>query len=116
MIQTLTRELGDETGLVLWDQISKILGDDARADIFFELLDPNRGGVIRIRTVPVDQLIPFIKLIRTCTSLGLKEAKDLAETVVGQLDSQSMPMLTLRVRKNFRETRMELLKMGAKLI
>jgi ribosomal protein L7/L12 len=123
LIRTLTRELGDETGIRLWEQISEVLGQDAKVDIFFGLLDESRRGVIRVKKIPIDQLIPFIKVIRNATGASLKEAKELAESIAGRYDPMSMTRSTpdedgvvrLKVGQKYREVRTELLRMGATL-
>ena len=81
-IAAITEVYGSETGLEIWDRVSATLGDDARGHIFFTMVTgaSDFKRVCRVSDYPAHQKVALIKVIRTVTGMGLKEAKDLSET------------------------------------
>ncbi len=106
LMQTITEICGSESGMAIWDQFASALGDDVKAAVFFSMMTGQSSGNIRIKSYPSNQKISVIKLIRTYTGLGLKEAKDLSE-----LD---MPTFRVDFRQS-REARAEFRNIGAVL-
>ena len=81
-MQSMTDYYGVDQGMEVWQKISEHMGDDVKADIFLSLIQGDRPDAITLyRTSTVDKpnAISVIKLIRTATGCGLKEAKDLWE-------------------------------------
>ena len=79
LMQTITEVCGPNEGMQMWDQFASAMGDDVKSAIFFAMMTGQSSGNIRIQSYPSNQKISVIKLIRTYTGLGLKEAKDLSE-------------------------------------
>ena len=106
LMQTITEVCGTELGMAMWDQFAAVMGDDAKAAIFFSMLTGQSSGNIRIQSYPSNQKIAVIKSIRTWTGMGLKEAKDVSE----------VPVPTFRVDfRKARECRQELRSIGCVL-
>ena len=81
-IAAMTDVYGSEVGLEIWDRVSTTLGEEARSHIFFTMIT---GGsdfkrVCRVTDYPAHQKVALIKIIRTATGMGLREAKELSET------------------------------------
>ena len=105
-IAAMTEVYGSDTGLEIWDRVSATLGDDARGHIFFTMVTgaSDFKRVCRVTDYPSHQKVAFIKVIRTATGMGLKEAKDLSE---------SRNITFLVPNKDVTETRHYLTSMGA---
>jgi len=81
-LRSITEAYGAEEGMNLWDTISSTLDPDIKGQIFFAMLCGEGGDVIHIRSLrPDHQIVPIIKIVRTATGYGLKEAKDLVDSV-----------------------------------
>jgi hypothetical protein len=74
--------LGTEKGLEVWDKLREAMGDDVAGQVLFGILKGHRGNVIQLEFVG-DRRIDTVKLIRECTGFGLKEAKDIMDSVIG---------------------------------
>jgi hypothetical protein len=103
LMLSLTEIVGPDEGLAMWDDMSMRLGDDAKAAIFFAMLSGNGLGTVRIHHYPPNYKVHVIKLIRTYTGTGLKEAKDISEEVI--------PTFRVPARK-IHECRAELKELG----
>jgi len=81
-IATVTEIYGSEEGMVIWDSVSATLGEDVRSSIFFSMITgaSEFKRVCHIKYYPANHKVALIKLIRVCTNIGLKEAKDLSES------------------------------------
>lgn len=104
-IATVTEIYGSDEGMVIWDSVSATLGEDARASIFFSMITgaSEFKRVCHVRYYPDNQKIALIKLIRVCTNIGLKEAKELSESA----------KITFKVPHSMiKETRQQLANMG----
>lgn len=98
-MRSITRAFGTDVGLQLWDTISTTLDPCVKGDIFFAMLTGGIGSEITIHTAPVTiGKVTLIKIIREITGMGLKDAKDQADTVVPILTQlQSSKPITLTV-------------------
>lgn len=78
----IMRTLCDVTGPIaseqIWNQLSDSIHPDLKHDILMQLLKGNQGSEVIIAD-PGPQFINVIKIIRTYTRLGLREAKELAD-------------------------------------
>lgn len=93
-IRSITEAYGSDEGMKLWDQISSVLDPDIKGQIFFALLTGEYNSIITISSRQSDaNRVSLIKAIRSVTKpgLGLKEAKDLSDT----LDSGKTIKLTV---------------------
>lgn len=79
-LKDLQEDLGTDKGLAVWDKMREAMGDEVCGQVLFGIMKGHHGNVIRLEGIG-DQLIPPIKLVRECTGLGLKDAKDLVESV-----------------------------------
>ena len=84
-MRSITLAFGAETGMELWETISSTLDPDVKGAIFFSMLTGESGNRITIRDYQrnVNNKVAIIKAIRGCTGLGLKEAKDLSDILMG---------------------------------
>ena len=83
-IRQITERYGVAEGTQIWENIMTHVDDEAKGAIMFAMLTGQSSNEIRLTTVPYDQLIKAIKAVRSATGLGLKEAKDLVEGVMGR--------------------------------
>ena len=79
-LKDLQEDLGTDKGLEVWDKMREAMGDEICGQVLFGIIKGNDGNVIRLISIG-EQKINAIKLVRECTRLGLKEAKDLVENV-----------------------------------
>lgn len=78
-IRSLCETYGHENGMAVWDKVRDVLGDRAASDIFLGMLT---GDYNMLRVTQIGQYkIEAIKLVRSLTGVGLKEAKDFVEDV-----------------------------------
>ena len=84
-MRSITLAFGADAGMELWDTISSTLDPDVKGAIFFSMLTGESGNRITIRDYErnVSNKVAIIKAIRGCTGLGLKEAKDLSDILMG---------------------------------
>ena len=84
-MRSITLAFGADAGMELWDTISSTLDPDVKGAIFFSMLTGESGNRITIRDYERtgNNKVPIIKAIRNCTGLGLKEAKDLSDILMG---------------------------------
>lgn len=78
-LKDLQDELGTDKGLAVWDKMREAMGDEVAGAILFGIMKGMRHGIRLTKIGP--QKINAIKLVRECTGLGLKDAKDLVERV-----------------------------------
>lgn len=78
-LESLTKYYGPDKGMEVWNSMGEAMGKEVKGKVFFAMLTGETGGRIRFRADKAEQVnaVPVIKLIRTYTGLGLKEAKDL---------------------------------------
>jgi ribosomal protein L7/L12 len=79
-LKDLQEDMGTDKGLEVWDKMREAMGDEICGQVLFGIMKGHHGNVIRLISVG-DRKIDAIKLVRECTGLGLKEAKDLVESV-----------------------------------
>ena len=87
-LRALTEELGQDVGLAAWEQLNTVLGNDIKGKTFFAMITGGYADSVKIfhaASQPNDA-VGCIKLIRQYTGLGLKEAKDTFDAVVGGYD------------------------------
>jgi hypothetical protein len=81
-MQAITRAYGTEAGLAIWEKITSEISD-IRGPIFYAMLVGDKEIVqFRFPTNSVYR-IQTIKLIRTVTGVGLREAKDIVDFADG---------------------------------
>lgn len=81
-MRSITEAYGTDQGMKLWDTISDTLDADIKGQIFFAMLTGEYNGTITIAShQPSANRLAMIKAIRVVTGLGLKEAKDLSDTL-----------------------------------
>lgn len=79
-LKDLQNDLGTEKGLEVWDKLREAMGDEVSGQVLFGILKGHHGNVIRLERVGENRINP-IKLVREITGVGLKEAKDMVESV-----------------------------------
>ena len=86
-LRSITLAYGSETGMELWDTIATTLDPDIKGAIFFSMLTGESGSRITIRDYDRapqgGNKVTIIKAIREVTGLGLKDAKDQADILMG---------------------------------
>lgn len=86
-LRSITLAYGSETGMELWDTIATTLDPDIKGAIFFSMLTGESGSRITIRDYDRaphgGNKVAIIKAIREVTGLGLKDAKDQADILMG---------------------------------
>ena len=86
-LRSITLAYGSETGMELWDTIATTLDPDVKGQIFFAMLTGESGSRITIRDYDHasngGNKVAIIKAIREVTGLGLKDAKDQADILMG---------------------------------
>jgi hypothetical protein len=86
-LRSITLAYGSDTGMELWDTISSTLDPDIKGQIFFSMLTGESGSRITIRDYDHashgGNKVAIIKAIREVTGLGLKDAKDQADILMG---------------------------------
>ena len=83
-MRAITEAYGTDAGMKLWDTIATTLDPDVKGQIFFAMLTGEYNSIITINGYqPGSNNIGMIKTIRMVDKrkLGLKEAKDLADTL-----------------------------------
>jgi len=83
-IRQITERYGVAEGAQIWENIMTHVDDEAKGAIMFAMLTGQTGSEIKLSKVPPDQLINAIRAVRIATGLGLKEAKDLVDGVMGR--------------------------------
>lgn len=114
LLRTLTTIVGSQHGLETWERITEVMGDDAKAAIFFSMLIGPSGNVVRVSKYPTARKIEFIKIIRNYNGLGLLEAKNLSEQLDGPYPK---PYVEIRVQapERYQSCRQDLIAIGAAL-
>ena len=124
-LESLTKSFGAEKAVQAWDQLADFVGKEYKHDIFYNLLVGKCNfGNVTITKIG-SQTINVIKLIRTYTSMGLKEAKDITDAVRGSaysydsngnyVNSNTIPraaQIVLSASKNKRDFLKELRGLG----
>ncbi len=91
-LRSITLAFGSETGMELWDTIATTLDPDVKGAIFFAMLTGESNNRITIRDYDRHNggnKVSIIKAIREVTGLGLKDAKDQADILMGQQNGWS---------------------------
>ena len=78
-LKDLQNDLGTEKGLEVWDKLRESMGDEVAGQVLFGIIKGTHSDIRLTKIGP--QKIDAIKLVRECTGMGLKEAKDLVERV-----------------------------------
>ena len=82
-IRATTEAYGIERGTAVWQTVSEAVGAEVRDAVTFSMLTGGRQAGVTIRQITdKNQVVPFIKCIRTHTALGLKDAKDAYDRAV----------------------------------
>jgi hypothetical protein len=82
-LRSITEAYGAETGMELWDTIATTLDPDVKGQIFFSMITGGSANSITIRSAKTTDKVAVIKAIRQVTGLGLKDAKDQADILMG---------------------------------
>lgn len=84
-MQNLITVFGTESGTEIWNAVTGALGDELKHSVTMSLLTDGISSSVSLRLVdvPKGQAVPCIKAIRQATGMGLKEAKDVYDYVVG---------------------------------
>lgn len=81
-MRSVTEAYGTDEGMKLWETIASTLDPDVKGEIFFAMLTGEYNGIIKVSSFQQgSDRIKRIKAIRSVTGLGLKEGKDLSDTV-----------------------------------
>lgn len=80
-MRSITEAYGTDEGMKLWETIADSVDPDIKAKIFFAMLTGEYINFITITGYAQGQKVPAIKAIRTVTGLGLKEAKDICDSL-----------------------------------
>lgn len=112
LMRTLTNIWGADAGILLWEKISEALGNDVKGEIFFGLITGKyMPNVVIVNTVCSD-IVSMIKAIRTSTGHGLKESKDICDTI-RQVGPQKIECEDAKIAANLAR---ELIYLGCKVI
>lgn len=97
-MRAITLAYGTETGMELWDTITRTLDPAVKCAIFFSMLTGEDSDRITIRSVQGDgaNKVAVIKAIRMVTGLGLREAKDHSDILMSGGGYNSITGLTNR--------------------
>ena len=81
LMRNIVEIAGADEGTALWDQICDTMGPDVKGAILFSMLTGDAQGThVSILSGPrQDKRVEAIKVVRTGTGLGLKEAKDIID-------------------------------------
>lgn len=84
-MRSITLAYGSDTGTELWDTIVSTLGPDVKGAILFSMLTGEDSNRITIRSVQGNgaNKVAVIKAIREVTGMGLKDAKDQSDILMG---------------------------------
>ena len=93
-VQEITSAYGGDTGIVLWEQISEVIDPEIRGQLFMVMLSGESLGNSKINIPVQDPVrmktlshsrVEFIRFVRQHDSrkLGLKEAKDISDDIIG---------------------------------
>lgn len=81
-MRSITEAYGTDEGMKLWDTIANTLDPDVKGSIFFAMLTGDYNGIVNIASFQTgSDRIWRIKAIRAVTGLGLKEGKELSDTL-----------------------------------
>lgn len=83
-MRSITEAYGAETGMELWEQIASVLDPDVKGQIFFAMITGKYNDRIILRGLTssaVTARIACIKELRVWSGLGLKEAKDIVDSL-----------------------------------
>lgn len=101
-MRTITNAYGPEEGMKLWDRIADALDPDIKGEIFFAMVTGNYHDHIRVHSNGRDR-VATIKAFRTYDrrGLGLKEAKDLSDSIINgkPITLQVEPRLRNQIEK-----------------
>lgn len=82
LLREITTIWGAEQGMLLWEKVAEGLGQDLKGALFFSMITGDYLGDITVKQLNAQaDAIQIIKVIRAATKIGLKEAKDLYDTV-----------------------------------
>ena len=79
-MRSITEAYGADEGLVLWEQITSVLDEDVKGQIFFAMITGQYNDRILLKGLTQyasNNAVACIKEIRTWTGLGLKDSKDI---------------------------------------
>lgn len=90
-MSAITSGFGADAGFDIWDKFADSVSPVLKTLIMLEVMQSNAKtiaviGFMGFRDKMSGQFVPLVKLIRNVTGLGLKEAKDLADTIDGGKD------------------------------
>jgi hypothetical protein len=79
-MKVVTEIYGSEKGMDLWATIVDTIDDNLKGDIFFGMISGKyvANSVTITKCSPTD-FVQMIKVVRTYTGMGLKDAKDLCD-------------------------------------
>ena len=100
-MRTITELFGPEEGMAMWDTISTSVSQDFKGAVFFTMLTGSHIGDVRLVNADVQQYVEVIKVVRTYTGYGLKEAKDACDRVRGPNKgaAEKLPLMNKKQRK-----------------
>lgn len=75
-LESITRHMGPEKGMAVWEKMGEAFGDEIKGKVFFSMLTGESSNRVRIEKGDCNQAVAAIKAIRVATGMGLKEAKD----------------------------------------
>lgn len=82
LLREITTIWGAEQGMLLWEKVAEGLGQDLKGALFFSMITGDYLGDITVKRLNAQaDAIQIIKVIRAATKIGLKEAKDMYDTV-----------------------------------
>lgn len=105
-MRSITEAYGADEGMKLWDTIASTLDPSVKGEIFFAMLSGDYNSIVRVSRVTVGaNKIDIIKEIRYHTGCGLKEAKDMADSIFAgkEVQIQIDPKKRSSIVKNLRD-------------
>lgn len=78
-LRDMQREHGTDAGMLCFDTMRSVFGEDMVGAVTFGLMDGYRGGNTLRISGQTDRKIEAIKMVRAISGCGLKEAKDAVE-------------------------------------
>lgn len=84
LMKSMTSDFGHEVGVDMFDKIREVFPEDFNYALFCELMDysQNQDSQITIKGVSGNK-VAAIKAIRAATGMGLKDAVDAVNSVIG---------------------------------
>lgn len=100
-IRALTMTYGSEKGMEFWSTMCEVIDPTLKGEIFWDLIsgkDFRKMMIAKITRVECPNIVGLIRAIRELTGSGLKEAKDLVDSLY--LNDQVITLIESHSRRS----------------